>query len=92
MAEWGLLEPDGGKQRSDRSSRRYSNFEPLSSKGAIMTRLLSRKETSTYLRIGETTLWRLTNTGELPSIQIGSRRLYREEDLANFVISKVQRV
>lgn len=51
-----------------------------------MSRLYSRLEASQYLRIGVTTLWRLTQSGEIISVQIGSRRLYREEDLAKFVL------
>ena len=55
-----------------------------------MSRVLSRSEAATYLNVGVTTLWRLTKSGDLTSIQIGTRRLYREEDLASFLEARLR--
>lgn len=54
-----------------------------------MSRVLSRSEAATYLNVGVTTLWRLTKSGDLTSIQIGTRRLYREEDLSSFLEARL---
>ena len=48
-------------------------------------KLFSRLEACDYLRIGPTTLWRITVKGLLPSVRIGSRVLYRQDDLDSFV-------
>jgi len=37
------------------------------------------------LRIGRATLWRLLNTGELPSFKVGRRRLVLRRDLEAFL-------
>lgn len=55
-----------------------------------MSRVLSRSEAATYLHVGVTTLWRLTKSGDLTSIQIGTRRLYREEDLTSFLEARLR--
>lgn len=55
-----------------------------------MSRVLSRSEAATYLNVGVTTLWRLTKSGDLTSIQIGTRRLYREEDLSSFLEARLR--
>lgn len=55
-----------------------------------MSRVLSRSEAANYLNVGVTTLWRLTKSGDLTSIQIGTRRLYREEDLTSFLEARLR--
>ena len=55
-----------------------------------MSRVLSRYEAAQYLNVGLTTLWRLTKSGDLTSIQIGTRRLYREEDLTGFLETRLR--
>lgn len=54
-----------------------------------MSNVYSRLEAAKYLKIGVTTLWRLTKDSQIASIQIGSRRLYREEDLNRFLSSRL---
>src|SRR5262245_54290829 len=54
--------------------------------GGMTTELLwTRAETCRRLKIGSTTLWRLQVSGELPSVRIGARVLFRETDLQAFV-------
>lgn len=54
-----------------------------------MSRVYSRIEAASYLKIGVTTLWRLTRSGELPVVQVGARRVYREVDLDSFLQQKL---
>lgn len=56
-----------------------------------MNRLLTRKEAADWLQIGVTTLWRLTKSGSLGSLRIGSRRLYRIEELEAFLRDRIER-
>jgi len=45
------------------------------------SRLLSRKEALAYLRISETTLWRLRRTGKLIGRQVGRKQYFTQEEL-----------
>jgi excisionase family DNA binding protein len=47
--------------------------------------LVSTAEAAQRLGIGRTLLWRLLQTGELPSMHIGDRRLIAVADLEAFV-------
>ena len=49
------------------------------------SKLLSRNQAAEMLGIGVTTLWRLTKSGRLPVIKIGSRCLYASDDILQFV-------
>ena len=48
------------------------------------TLLLSVEEAMAELRISRTQLWRLWHSGQLRSVSIGRRRLFRRSDLAAF--------
>ena len=48
------------------------------------------EEACRLLGVGRTTLFGLLKTGEIPSFQIGGRRLIRHADLAAFVEGKVK--
>ena len=50
-----------------------------------MTTLLTLAESRDRLRLGKGRLNQLVQSGELPSISIGRRRLVSESDLAEFV-------
>ena len=49
------------------------------------SKLLSRNQAAEMLGIGVTTLWRLTKSGRLPVVKIGSRCLYTCDDIIQFV-------
>jgi excisionase family DNA binding protein len=49
--------------------------------------LLSEAEARRFLGIGHTTLYALSSSGELSSVQIGRRRLWRRSDLSAYVAS-----
>ena len=49
------------------------------------SKLLSRNQAAEMLGIGVTTLWRLTKSGRLPVVKIGSRCLYTYDDIFQFV-------
>ena len=53
-------------------------------------RLLDIQEATAILRIGRTTLYRRIAAGDLPTVKIGSRRLFRRADLEAFIQSHVQ--
>ena len=48
------------------------------------SKLLSRNQAAEMLGIGVTTLWRLTKSGRLPVVKIGSRCLYTYDDILQF--------
>lgn len=52
---------------------------------AIADVLLTRVEVCTRLRIGLNTLARITAKGDLKSVRIGDRRLYRATDVDAFI-------
>ncbi|MEM9615518.1 MAG: helix-turn-helix domain-containing protein [Actinomycetota bacterium] len=47
--------------------------------------LVEIKEVAHFLRISRSKVYVLMNSGELPSVRIGSRRLVRRVDLERFV-------
>jgi len=51
----------------------------------VAEHLLTRREVCARLRISETTLWRRTLLGDLPSIKIGSLVRYRQADVDAFI-------
>lgn len=67
----GLGGPTG---RIERSHSRH-NAEPL----------LSVPEAAARLGIGKRSVWRMLDTGELPSIRLGRRRLIDPRDLASLI-------
>ena len=48
-------------------------------------RLFGTKAAARYLGIHEQTLRKLTDLGELPALRMGSRRVYRLEDLDAYI-------
>jgi excisionase family DNA binding protein len=46
---------------------------------------LTRREAAEFLRVGSTTLWKLDRDGALCPVRVGSRCLYRREDLEKFL-------
>ena len=47
--------------------------------------LLSRRQTQQRLNIGETKLNELTKSDQIKSVRIGSRRLYPEDAIAEYI-------
>lgn len=45
--------------------------------------LLTAEETSNFLKISDTTLWRWTNNGNVKAYGIGSRRYYKKSEILN---------
>ena len=56
---------------------------------APTTQLMSVTEASQWLGISRASLYRLVRSGAVPSVRIGSRRLFRPDDLAAFVATIV---
>ena len=54
-------------------------------------RLYSRMEACDFLRIGPTKIWMLEKDGELRPVRVGSRVLFREEDLQRFIEQQVRK-
>jgi excisionase family DNA binding protein len=46
---------------------------------------LTRREAAEFLRVGSTTLWKLDKERVLCPVRVGSRCLYRREDLEKFL-------
>lgn len=59
-------------------SSRQSQLEPL----------LSVEEVTAYLRVSESTVHRLTRSGELKRVKLGGRTLFEPEELRRYVASK----
>lgn len=55
------------------------------SKGVKMNNLLNVQETASYLRISTSTLYRWENQKKIERIKIGSRVLFSEDYLKEFV-------
>lgn len=55
---------------------------------AALPGILTRREVARVLRVGLSTVDALTGSGELPSLLIGRRRLYRASDVEQFVAKK----
>ena len=49
--------------------------------------LVTRLEAMGLLRIGATTLWELTTSGELPCVRLGRKVLYRLSALESYIDS-----
>ena len=47
--------------------------------------LLTTVETAKALKVSRSTIYRLIETGQLKSVHVGTRRLIRRSDLAEFV-------
>jgi excisionase family DNA binding protein len=54
----------------------------------ITPRLLSRRETSIYLGLCATSLWKLEKGGELTAVRQGRRVLFDKSDLDAFIDRK----
>ena len=52
--------------------------------------LLSLKEVASKLRVHRTTVSRYVHSGELRCVPIGSRRMFDEDDVVNFINSRKQ--
>jgi excisionase family DNA binding protein len=57
---------------------------------AIVPAVLDRPEAAEYLRVGLSYLAELTASGEVPSLKLGRRRLYRRADLDRWLAMKVE--
>ncbi len=58
-----------------------------------MTRLLTIKDLVEYLNYSEKTIYKIVNSGELPSIKIGKEYRFRKEDVENWLATKnVQKI
>lgn len=59
------------------------------SRSAIVPELLSARDAAAFLGIGERTLWKLANAGEIPAVRfgIGKRKSvrYRRGDLVDWI-------
>ena len=53
---------------------------------------LSLKEAAKKLGVGETTMRRLVRRGELPCIKLGSKQLFLEQDLNDYLQARYGRV
>ena len=53
--------------------------------------LLTRTEAAEQLRVSSVTLWRVVVSGELPTVRIGSRVLFRQRDLHAFIDGRLSR-
>lgn len=58
-------------------------------KAVVQPALLSREEAASYLAIGLAFLAELTASGDVRSLKIGRRRLYRRNDLDDWVAGRV---
>ena len=81
-----LVRASTGKSPSAEPQTRdfWNVIKPLSNQ-RFLCLISSRTEASQYFRIGVTTLWCLTQSRKISSIQIGSRRMNGEDDLIKFV-------
>jgi excisionase family DNA binding protein len=52
--------------------------------------LLSRREAAAYLRLSETSIWRLMKAGQLPCARVGGRVLFRRSDCDALVERSLQ--
>lgn len=50
-----------------------------------MTNLLTAKQVKEKLNIGESTVYKLIYTGELPAVRIRSARLIRDQDVEAYI-------
>ena len=50
--------------------------------------LISRADTAKFLNLSLPKLWELTKTNALPVIKIGSKVLYKQDDLDDFINSR----
>ena len=57
-----------------------------------LVKLLSRQEAANYLGVSPGTLevWACTKRYPLPIVKIGSRAMYREDDLIKFIENRTQ--
>ena len=54
-------------------------------------KVLTMAEVATLLRLSYSTVVRLAKSGEIKSYKIGVRRLFKEEDVSEFLEKKVDR-
>lgn len=54
--------------------------------------LMTVREASAFLQIGECTVYQLAGLGQLPSVKIGKSRRFRLADIEAFIDSNVQAV
>jgi len=60
--------------------------------GAIQPILIDDKAAAKLLGISARSLWTLANRGEVRSVRVGRRRLYRPADLEAFVTARAEGV
>lgn len=65
---------------------RKENFETNS-----LIRIMTRDETAEFLRVHPSTVTRYAKSGELKSFKLGSRRLFKYEDVLLFFENQVDR-
>ncbi len=56
-----------------------------------LIRIMTRGETAEYLRVHPTTISRYAKSGELKSFKLGSRRLFKYDDVLSFFENQVDR-
>jgi excisionase family DNA binding protein len=61
----------------------------MNTTGTITPAVLDRLQAADYLRISVNHLGNLTSAGQLPSLTIGRRRLYRRVDLDQWLAERV---
>jgi len=55
-----------------------------------MMEILTTRDILNHLRCGKSTLWRLLNSGEIPSFRVGRRRLVLKKDFEAFLLRIVE--
>ncbi len=56
-----------------------------------LNRIMTRGETAEYLRVHPATISRYAKSGELKSFKLGSRRLFKYDDVLSFFENQVDR-
>ena len=56
-------------------------------RAALNQKIFTDREAAEYLRIGQTTLWRLRKTGKISFRRAASKIIYTQNDLENYLSS-----
>ena len=59
----------------------------ISKNSPSLSRLMTRKETSAYLRIALSTLWKLTKSNQIQAVYIGNRVFYKQEEVERALVT-----
>ncbi|NRB60309.1 MAG: helix-turn-helix domain-containing protein [Winogradskyella sp.] len=66
---------------SESIKRAFSNFKLKTSTALTEDEILTREETSKFLKIDLSTLYHWTNKGKVKAYAVGSRRYYKKSEL-----------